>query len=279
MLHHQHGHAQVGGQAWQHTGQSIRASRGHTDQDQRRVSGFGNPPHSLADIRRRTYRGRGGQAHRPDSLAAGSAVVSHRAAQQGANLPAPAVRGQERGQRPAQFLHLRLRAAVQGFGHEIKRPQFQGPNGLIAALLREGADHDHGHFQAAVLNGFEHRQAVHAGHLDVQGHHVGTQRSDPVEGDRPGVGRADDLDARDTGEHVAEDPAVRDGIIHDQGRNAIVPLLFLRQHGVQIQQRYQPLAILMDSDEVPAAGLVDIGRRGGHGLLFRVDDIRDLVHE
>ena len=59
---------------------------------------------------------------------------------------------------------------IDGFGNVVEGPFFEGPHRGVHR--GEGGDHDHGGLRVDAVQVFLELHAVHAGHLDVQQHHL-----------------------------------------------------------------------------------------------------------
>jgi hypothetical protein len=125
--------------------------------------------------------------------------------------------GADRGLDPLDQLgaHLREGAEAHGFPDHVEGAEAQGLEGMGRAVVGERADDDDGQ-RVLLHDDLQEGEAVHPGHLQVQGQDVRAQLHDAVAG-REGVGGgADDLDAGIGLEGVGQDLADHGGVIDHQ---------------------------------------------------------------
>ncbi len=99
-------------------------------------------------------------------------------------------------------------------GHEIHRPKFQGPQGRLAALLRQRGNHDHGQ-RMGLHELLQKGQSIHAWHFHVQGQHIGVQLLDLLPRGIRVAGSSNDFKIRVLTEQLAEQLTYESRIVDD----------------------------------------------------------------
>ena len=195
-----HDRGEVGRQAGQHLAGGLGAAGGGAEEDDLLGRQPAHRPRG-GGLGRGGRRGRGGQGQRGlADLGAGG----------GADLL---------GDVGAQLAQA-VGHADLGLGDKVDRAQLQGAQGGLGPALGEGGDHDDGHGPQPHQAGQE-VQAVHLGHLDIEGDDVGGEAADHLaRGQRVGGG----ADAAHVGlavDDLGEQAADQGGVVDDDDADGV----------------------------------------------------------
>ena len=156
-----------------------------------------------------------------DNGSVGKHRIGGKGGNDGGGLELRALSDPGHGRRP-DLLRQSVGVVLQGMGavdlglaDEVHRSDLQSPEDDIRPLVGLGGDHQHRH-GAKAHELFQKVEAVHPGHLDIEGQHVGVEIADHLPG-RQGIGSLAHHDhIVGLGNDSGEDPPDQGRVVHDQ---------------------------------------------------------------